>query len=152
MQTPAIWSKFPENTGVKSTSIEFKPTVVYYIMNGDLCILVPMVLTKKLQTLMNDCIVIWKSCFFRIHSSYTVLLRCRGFHFSLDLTQSVGLLGRVISPSQDLCLNTGQHKQRKIHTDTPNIHVRSMYVYSRGGPHTALAPRISLIYCASRPK
>jgi hypothetical protein len=24
-----------------------------------------------------------------------------------------------------------------------------MYVYSRGGPHTALAPRPSLIYCAS---
>jgi hypothetical protein len=23
-----------------------------------------------------------------------------------------------------------------------------MYVYSRGGPHTALAPRPSLIYCA----
>jgi hypothetical protein len=25
----------------------------------------------------------------------------------------------------------------------------TMYVYSRGGPHTALAPRPSLIYCAS---
>jgi hypothetical protein len=25
-----------------------------------------------------------------------------------------------------------------------------MYVYSRGGPHTALAPRPSLIYCVQR--
>jgi hypothetical protein len=47
---------------------------------------------------------------------YTVLLRCRGVHFSLDLTKSVWLAGRVIGPSQDLYLNTGQHKH------TPNIH------------------------------
>jgi hypothetical protein len=29
-----------------------------------------------------------------------------------------------------------------------SLHDRAMYVYSRGGPHTALAPRPSLIYCA----
>jgi hypothetical protein len=41
------------------------------------------------------------------------------FHFSLVLyTQTVGLLGRVIGPSQGLYLNTGQHKHRKTHTHT----------------------------------
>jgi hypothetical protein len=39
----------------------------------------------------------------------------------LTYTQSVGLLGRVISPSQDRYLHTGQHKH-KINADT-NIHV-----------------------------
>jgi hypothetical protein len=37
--------------------------------------------------------------------------------FSLWIyTQSVGLNGRVIDPSQGLYLNTGQHKHRKTHT------------------------------------
>jgi hypothetical protein len=42
-------------------------------------------------------------------------------------SQSVGLLGRVLGPSQGLYLNTGQHKHRKTHkyTHTPNIHARS---------------------------
>jgi hypothetical protein len=31
---------------------------------------------------------------------------------------TVGLLGRVISTSQGLCLNTGLHKHRKTHTHT----------------------------------
>jgi hypothetical protein len=30
-----------------------------------------------------------------------------------------------------------------------DAHTVCMYVYSRGGPQTALAPRPSLIYCAS---
>jgi hypothetical protein len=34
----------------------------------------------------------------------------------LDLSQVVGLLGRVISSSQGLYLNTGQHKHRKTRT------------------------------------
>jgi hypothetical protein len=34
----------------------------------------------------------------------------------LDLSQAVGLLGRVISSSQGLYLNTGQHKHRKTRT------------------------------------
>jgi hypothetical protein len=34
----------------------------------------------------------------------------------LDHSRTVGLLGRVISPSQGLYLNTGQHKHRKTHT------------------------------------
>jgi hypothetical protein len=46
-------------------------------------------------------------------------LRCRGFHFSLDFTQSVGILERVIGTSQGLYLNTGQHKHRiNAHTHT----------------------------------
>jgi hypothetical protein len=46
------------------------------------------------------------------------------FNFPWIYTQSVGLLGRVIGPSQGHYLNTGQHKQKKrIHT--PNIHAVS---------------------------
>jgi hypothetical protein len=45
------------------------------------------------------------------------------FSFVIFFTQTVGLLGRVISPSQGLYLNTGQHKHRiNAHTD---IHVLS---------------------------
>jgi hypothetical protein len=43
-------------------------------------------------------------------SSYT--LRCRGYFFILVILQTVGLLGWVISSSQDLYLTTGQHKHR----------------------------------------
>jgi hypothetical protein len=34
----------------------------------------------------------------------------------LDHSHTIGLLGRVISSSQGLYLNTGQHKRRKTHT------------------------------------
>jgi hypothetical protein len=62
---------------------------------------------------------------FYIHFSYTVLLRCRGFHFYLWIyTQSIELLRRVTGPSQGLYLNTGQHKHR-INAHTPNSHVLS---------------------------
>jgi hypothetical protein len=41
-------------------------------------------------------------------------------------TQTVGLLGRVISPSQGRYLNAGQHKHRiNAYTHTKNIHVLS---------------------------
>jgi hypothetical protein len=40
-------------------------------------------------------------------------------------TQSVGLLGLVISPSQGFYLNTGQHKHRITHTYTLTIHALS---------------------------
>jgi hypothetical protein len=40
----------------------------------------------------------------------------------LDHLQTVGLLGRVTSSSQGLCLNTGQHKHRiNAYTHIPNI-------------------------------
>jgi hypothetical protein len=39
-------------------------------------------------------------------------------------TQSIGLLGRVIGPSQGLYLNTDQHEHR-MNTHTPNINVRN---------------------------
>jgi hypothetical protein len=42
------------------------------------------------------------------------------FSFMISL-QTAGLLGRVISPSQGLYLNTLQHKQNK-HIHIPNIH------------------------------
>jgi hypothetical protein len=45
------------------------------------------------------------------------------FSFIICFTQTVGLLGRVISPSQGLYLHTGQHKHRiNAHT---NIHASS---------------------------
>jgi hypothetical protein len=45
------------------------------------------------------------------------------FHFSLlDLRQSAGLLGQVISSSQGLCLYTNTEKK---HTQTPNVHALS---------------------------
>jgi hypothetical protein len=47
------------------------------------------------------------------------------FYFILWIyTQSVGLLGRVIGPSQGLYLNTG-HTNTEKRTETPNIHARS---------------------------
>jgi hypothetical protein len=53
------------------------------------------------------------------HSGPLPIIQFRN-HFS----QTVGLLGRVINPSQGLYLNTWQHKQNKrIHT--PNIHALS---------------------------
>jgi hypothetical protein len=50
------------------------------------------------------------------HSGPWPLIQSRN-HFS----QTTGLLGRVISPSQGRYLNTGQHKHR-INAHTPNIH------------------------------
>jgi hypothetical protein len=38
------------------------------------------------------------------------------FFFRFIILQKVGLLGRIISSSQGLCLNTGQYKHRNIHT------------------------------------
>jgi hypothetical protein len=51
------------------------------------------------------------------------------FSFVIFFTQTVGLLGRVISPSQDLYLNTRQHKHRintytNIHAHNPNVRAR----------------------------
>jgi hypothetical protein len=45
------------------------------------------------------------------------------FHFCfLDLRQSVGLLGRVISSSQDLNLHANTETRTHTHTQTLNIH------------------------------
>jgi hypothetical protein len=44
--------------------------------------------------------------------------------FRNNFSQTVGLLGRVISPSQGRYLNTGQHKHR-INAHTLNIHALS---------------------------
>jgi hypothetical protein len=51
------------------------------------------------------------------------LIQGPGLLFSsvIIFTQTTGLLGREISPSQGLYLNTGQHKQNK-HIHAPNIH------------------------------
>jgi hypothetical protein len=47
------------------------------------------------------------------------------FSSVIIFSQTVGLLGRVIRPSQGRYLNTGEHKQNKrIHT--PNIHALSV--------------------------
>jgi hypothetical protein len=54
-----------------------------------------------------------------IRSSCTFTVSRLFFH--LVILQTVGHLGREISSSQDLNLNTGQHKQNK-HIHIPNIH------------------------------
>jgi hypothetical protein len=60
-----------------------------------------------------------------IHSSYTVLLRCRGFHFSLDLYT----IGRISWTSDQPVARpvpkyrTTQAQNKRAHT--PNIHVLS---------------------------
>jgi hypothetical protein len=46
------------------------------------------------------------------------LMVSRFSYFLWICSQSVGLLGRVIGPSQGLYLNTGQHKHRKTRTHT----------------------------------
>jgi hypothetical protein len=60
----------------------------------------------------------------RVSIYLSIYLSIYGCFFSfLIYTQSVGLLGRVISPSQGLYLHTGQHKHRvNAHTD---IHASS---------------------------
>jgi hypothetical protein len=83
------------------------------------------------------------ACFLRVTSMsvcQTIWRRITGFFFPvsllplwsiglisqfLDHSQSVGLLGQVISSSQGLYLNTGQHKHRKTHTHTSNIQALS---------------------------
>jgi hypothetical protein len=45
------------------------------------------------------------------------------FQFGNHFSQTVGLLGRVISPSQGCYLNTIQTQNKRMHT--PNIHVLS---------------------------
>jgi hypothetical protein len=67
-----------------------------------------------------------KNCFISIPLilySYSVEV----FIFLWIYTQSVGLLGRAIDPSQGLYLNTGQHKHRITHTHThTHTHKTSM--------------------------
>jgi hypothetical protein len=46
------------------------------------------------------------------------------FQFRNHFSQTVGRLGRVISPPQGHCLNTGKH-ERRINVYTPNIHALS---------------------------
>jgi hypothetical protein len=78
------------------------------------------------------------------HSEPRPLIQFRN-HFS----QTVGLIGRVISPSQGRYVNTGQHKQNKrihTHTHTPNIHewdsfpaserVKTVHALDRAAPVT----------------
>jgi hypothetical protein len=67
-------------------------------------------------------------CFVYPLPSYRTLTVSKFFIFLWIYTQLVGLLGRVIGPSQDLYLSTGQHKYRinaRAHTHTPNMHALS---------------------------
>jgi hypothetical protein len=55
------------------------------------------------------------------HSGVSPLTRSRN-----HISQTAGLLGRVISPSQGRYINTEQHKHRiNAYTHTPNIHALS---------------------------
>jgi hypothetical protein len=67
---------------------------------------------------------------------YRTLMVSKIFIFLCIYTQSVGLLGRVIDPSQGLYLNTGQHKHRKTHART---HTHQTYMPEVGFEHTITA-------------
>jgi hypothetical protein len=79
---------------------------------------------------------------FYIHSSYGVEV----FIFLWIYKKSVGLLGRVIGPSQGLYLNTGKHKHRKKHTHT---HRTSMPEVEFGPTNTA-SERAELVHASER--
>jgi hypothetical protein len=68
--------------------------------------------TRNIQTLVKNLVpshsfYIFLSMALAAHSG-----PCLFIQFRNNFLQTVGLLGRVISPSQDLYLNTGQHKHR----------------------------------------
>jgi hypothetical protein len=67
-------------------------------------------------------VTIIQSCFF--HRLYSPRGPWPLFSVLWSFLQTVWLLGRGISPTQDRCLNTEQHKQHKhrINIHTPNIH------------------------------
>jgi hypothetical protein len=87
-----------------------------------LCPTGPIYSTKILLRILHTALDLIISCRYNlltylIRSSYT--LWRRGLFFILITLQTVGLLGRVISSSQGLYLNTRQHKHRiNIHTHT----------------------------------
>jgi hypothetical protein len=56
---------------------------------------------------MPTCLNFFSSMTLPAHSGPWLLIQFRN-----QISQMVGLLGRVISPSQGLYLNTGQHKHR----------------------------------------
>jgi hypothetical protein len=70
-------------------------------------------------------IPIFSHFLYQVPSNRTLMVSRFSF-FLWIYTQYVGLLGRVIDPSQGLYLNTGQHKHRiNARTHTPNIHAKS---------------------------
>jgi hypothetical protein len=59
---------------------------------------------------------------FYIHSSYTVLLRCRGFHFLFFWILQIGRTSdRLVARSLPK-YRTTQTQNKHAHTNTPNIH------------------------------
>jgi hypothetical protein len=87
-----------------------------------------------------------------LYSPSLGLGRC--FSFVIFFTQTVGLLGRGISPLEGLCLHTGQHKHRispyaDIHASTG---IRTHYLSVRAGEDfyalnlVATVVDISLLY------
>jgi hypothetical protein len=76
------------------------------------------------------------------------------FSYVIFFTQTVGLLGRVISPSQGLYLHTGQHKHRtnihalsRIRNHDPSFRasVASSCLTPRGHRDRHIAPLLSTI-------
>jgi hypothetical protein len=76
------------------------------------------------------------------HSGPRLLIQFRN-HFS----QTVGLLGRVISPSQGRYLNIGQHKYRI----NPYTHQTSM-LWVRFGPMFPMSQRAMTVHACLRPR
>jgi hypothetical protein len=87
-----------------------KPKIQYHIFKGDFYVHMSLRYWGKQKSVYAGFFICPNIRFFYIPSTYTVLVWI--------YIQSVRLLGRVISPSQGLYLNTGQHKYRKTHTHT----------------------------------
>jgi hypothetical protein len=90
-------------------------------LDGQLKIIIDPILYRRLlrRYISQCCLVSRFSVTFPAHSGPRPL-----FQFRNNFSQTVGLLGWVISPSHGLYLNTWRHKHR-INAHTPNIHTLS---------------------------
>jgi hypothetical protein len=70
------------------------------------------------------CILVTRQHYYYYYSSAALCWALASFSVSWTYTQSVGLLGRGISPSQGLYLHTKQHKH-KIHAHNTDINALS---------------------------
>jgi hypothetical protein len=89
--------------------------------------------------------LLWNYLIYFTLSVPLIPLRCRGCFFILIILQTVGLLGRVISPSQGLYPNTGQHKHRI------NTHTYQTFMPCVGFEPTIPAPeRVKVVHALDR--
>jgi hypothetical protein len=97
----------------------YRDNFTFYYFHRHFILTVILLNSKRINLPINGKLII----LFFFTGSTASLPRALASAFSfVIILQTVGLLGRVISSSQGLYLNTGQHKHG-INTYTPNIHV-----------------------------